>query len=79
MTDREKFEAWAINEHFVVHRSAREQYVNTPTQRAWVGWQASRRQALAEAAALCLAPDGRDVGMTGANCSAVILALREAA
>lgn len=43
-TQRAAFEAWAISEVFAVHRNGGEQYVNTATQHAWTGWQASRKQ-----------------------------------
>ena len=48
VTSREKFEAWAVTEHMAVHRNGGEQYINTPTQHAWLGWQAC---ALAQAEA----------------------------
>lgn len=40
---RDEFEAWAKSEYMAVHRNGGKQYVNTPTQHAWLGWQAATR------------------------------------
>lgn len=74
---RERIEAWYGPSTVESAWAARdiwdaEAYQSSYAQTAWLAWQASRQQALEEAAALCLAPDGRDVGMTGANCAAAI-------
>jgi hypothetical protein len=50
MTSRERFEAWAVTNHWAIHRNGGDQYVNTPTQHAWLGWQAREESLDVEAA-----------------------------
>lgn len=61
MTDREKFEgwhtkAWELDEDQVAHEFSKEingQYCYPDVILAWEAWQASRRQAIEEAALIC--------------------------
>lgn len=50
MTEREAFEQWAVTEDFSVARDQWERYASIATHHALAGWQASRKQALEEAA-----------------------------
>ncbi len=38
--ERKRFEAWARQGQWAIHRNGGEQYVNTATEHAWRGWLA---------------------------------------
>lgn len=56
MTDRERFEAWASETWMCDCQfdATRNCYIEFPVHMAWKGWQASRKQALGDAAYACL-------------------------
>jgi len=47
---RKAFEAWAEDLGTLIVASRQERYMSGATRRAWTAWQASRKQALEEAA-----------------------------
>jgi hypothetical protein len=52
----EEFEKWAMSMFFALAKDG-EHYKNWTTEMLWAAWQASRKQALGEAADICIEHD----------------------
>lgn len=81
MTDRERFEAWVLEEDSeqAIEKDERGNYRWLDTRHAWRAWQASRKQALEEALHCCELADEQaqsfDEGYGASQCENAIRAL----
>lgn len=72
----EEFEKWARGDGFSLLKRDDGEYRYVDTKWALIGWQASRKQALEEAAELCDTQGDRG-GDNGYSCAAAIRALQQ--